>query len=296
MYSNSWMKHCFLLIACQQTQHLANRKTIFFVPYSYPMVFVGVVDIRYCRKAAEVEWPPNIDIQGDRRQKYLPPSYPIAHFLPFILSWCFEIVSVQVVYIWWFMTEHRLIQGDWRQKYLHLTPLHISQVPTFILSWCVEIVSVRVVYIWWFMTEHWLIQGDWRQKYPHLTPLHISQVPTFILSWCVEIVSVRVVNIWWLMMRWPLGLCDTTEDRFIQGDWRQKWPWKTDKVQQWNRSGGYLEIRDNFADFSIKTYVAGTHDEAILMSTHNMFYGELTKIILELSSNTLLICSTEIQP
>ena len=33
--------------------------------------------------------------------------------------------------------------------------------------------------------------------------------------------------------------------------------------------------------------------EAILMSTHNIcFYTELTKIILELSSNTLLICAT----
>ena len=33
--------------------------------------------------------------------------------------------------------------------------------------------------------------------------------------------------------------------------------------------------------------------EAILMSTHNMyFYGELTKIILELLSNTHVICST----
>ena len=32
---------------------------------------------------------------------------------------------------------------------------------------------------------------------------------------------------------------------------------------------------------------------AILMSTHNIcFYGELTKIILELSSNTLLVCYT----
>ena len=30
------------------------------------------------------------------------------------------------------------------------------------------------------------------------------------------------------------------------------------------------------------------------MSTHNIcFYGELTKLISELSSNTLLICSTE---
>ena len=41
----------------------------------------------------------------------------------------------------------------------------------------------------------------------------------------------------------------------------------------------------------------GTHQnrlvEAILMSTHNIsFYGKLTKIILQLSSNTLLICST----
>ena len=35
--------------------------------------------------------------------------------------------------------------------------------------------------------------------------------------------------------------------------------------------------------------------EAILMSTHNIpFYGELTKIILHLSLNTLLICSTVI--
>ena len=32
--------------------------------------------------------------------------------------------------------------------------------------------------------------------------------------------------------------------------------------------------------------------ETILMSTHNIcFYGELTKIILQLSSDTLLICS-----
>ena len=34
-------------------------------------------------------------------------------------------------------------------------------------------------------------------------------------------------------------------------------------------------------------------NKAILMSTHNIcFYGELSKIILQLSSNTLLICST----
>ena len=34
--------------------------------------------------------------------------------------------------------------------------------------------------------------------------------------------------------------------------------------------------------------------EAILMSTTAyVFYGELTKIILELSSNTLLVCCTE---
>ena len=32
------------------------------------------------------------------------------------------------------------------------------------------------------------------------------------------------------------------------------------------------------------------------MSTHNIrFYGELTKNILQLSSNTLLICSTELR-
>ena len=41
----------------------------------------------------------------------------------------------------------------------------------------------------------------------------------------------------------------------------------------------------------------GTHQnrlaEVILMSTHNIcFYGELTKIILQLSSNTHLICSS----
>ena len=47
------------------------------------------------------------------------------------------------------------------------------------------------------------------------------------------------------------------------------------------------------------TYVVGTHenrldDEAILMSTHNIcFYGALMKIILQLSSTTLLICSTD---
>ena len=37
-----------------------------------------------------------------------------------------------------------------------------------------------------------------------------------------------------------------------------------------------------------------THkSEAILMSTHNIcFYGEITKIISKLASNTLLICST----
>ena len=33
--------------------------------------------------------------------------------------------------------------------------------------------------------------------------------------------------------------------------------------------------------------------EAILMSTHNVrFYGELAKIVLQLSLNTLLICSS----
>ena len=39
-----------------------------------------------------------------------------------------------------------------------------------------------------------------------------------------------------------------------------------------------------------------THNTAILVSTHNIsFYGELTEIILELSLNTLLICSTDIK-
>ena len=37
-----------------------------------------------------------------------------------------------------------------------------------------------------------------------------------------------------------------------------------------------------------------THTEAILMSTHNIhFYGEITKIIPKLSSNTLLNCFTD---
>ena len=36
------------------------------------------------------------------------------------------------------------------------------------------------------------------------------------------------------------------------------------------------------------------YGEAILMSTHNIYlYGELMKIILHLSSNTLLTCSTD---
>ena len=49
-------------------------------------------------------------------------------------------------------------------------------------------------------------------------------------------------------------------------------------------------IEGYFCYFSIKTYVVGT--EAILLSTHNIcFYGELMKIILQLSSNTLLIWS-----
>ena len=51
---------------------------------------------------------------------------------------------------------------------------------------------------------------------------------------------------------------------------------------------------NNFAYFSIKKYVVGTHKnrlgEAFLMSTHNIcFYGEQKKIAFELSPNTLLI-------
>ena len=43
-------------------------------------------------------------------------------------------------------------------------------------------------------------------------------------------------------------------------------------------------IQDNFCQFSIKTYVVGTHHyhlaEAILMNTHNIhLYGEISKII-----------------
>ena len=56
---------------------------------------------------------------------------------------------------------------------------------------------------------------------------------------------------------------------------------------------------DNFPYFSIKTYIVNLWGlikiagEAILMSTHNIFfYGELTKIVLQLSSNIHRICST----
>ena len=58
-------------------------------------------------------------------------------------------------------------------------------------------------------------------------------------------------------------------------------------------------MKDNFRQFSLKTYVVDTHKnrlgEAILMSTHYIcFYGEISKIIPKLSPNTLLICSTEL--
>ena len=48
------------------------------------------------------------------------------------------------------------------------------------------------------------------------------------------------------------------------------------------------------------SYVEGAHQnrlvEAILVSTHNIcFYGKLWKIIPKLSSNTLLICCTEVK-
>ena len=47
----------------------------------------------------------------------------------------------------------------------------------------------------------------------------------------------------------------------------------------------------------MKRYVMGTRQnrlaKAILMSAHNIcFYGEISKIILQLSSNTLLIYKT----
>ena len=49
---------------------------------------------------------------------------------------------------------------------------------------------------------------------------------------------------------------------------------------------------DNFAYFSVKTYVVGTRLITSAMSPHNIyFYGDLTKIILQLSSNTHLTCS-----
>ena len=49
--------------------------------------------------------------------------------------------------------------------------------------------------------------------------------------------------------------------------------------------------------FSIKTYVVGTHwkplSKAILMNSHYLhFYGEMWKIILKLSLNTFLVCFT----
>ena len=59
-----------------------------------------------------------------------------------------------------------------------------------------------------------------------------------------------------------------------------------------------MVMKGYFSIILHKTYVVGTHKnrlgEASLRSTHNIsFYGEITKIIPKLSSNTLLICSTE---
>ena len=54
--------------------------------------------------------------------------------------------------------------------------------------------------------------------------------------------------------------------------------------------------------FYVEPILMSTHNmccygELILMSTHNMCcYGELTKIILRLPSNALLICFTVIEP
>ena len=59
------------------------------------------------------------------------------------------------------------------------------------------------------------------------------------------------------------------------------------------RENYWWYFRDNFPHFSIKTYVVGTHYEAILMSTHNICsYGELEEIFPKLSSNTYLIWFT----
>ena len=70
-----------------------------------------------------------------------------------------------------------------------------------------------------------------------------------------------------------------------------------------NRLGGYLVIikgYGNFAYFSLKTYIVGTHGKVILMNIHNMFlwrnirfYGEITKKFPELSSNTLISFTVE---
>ena len=53
-------------------------------------------------------------------------------------------------------------------------------------------------------------------------------------------------------------------------------------TQQWqkNRYGGFkwYKLKDNFLLFSIKIYIVGIHNVC--------FYGELKKIIPELSSNT----------
>ena len=57
-------------------------------------------------------------------------------------------------------------------------------------------------------------------------------------------------------------------------------------------------IIDSFCRIFIKTYVVFAHKnrltEAILMSTYNIgFYEELTKIILQISSNTHIFSSSD---
>ena len=61
-------------------------------------------------------------------------------------------------------------------------------------------------------------------------------------------------------------------------------------LNQRYRQGGYFVIINRSFCLFLHKNICG---EAILMSTHNIcFYGDLTKIIPELSSDTFLICST----
>ena len=117
--------------------------------------------------------------------------------------------------------------------------------------------------------------------------------------------------VWQLLCTWPIALIVwwmpvneiyffKEHKRFFSMWMNRNYSFNTQRssltVEQIRRLFG--DNLDNFAYFSIKTYVMGTHEnrftEAILMSTHNIcFYGELTKIILQLSSNTCSSASQE---